>query len=91
MRALLALVALCLLSGVAVAEDVYVHGYTRQDGTEVEPYHRTSPNSTPEDNYSYRGNENPYTGKIGTEQPKEDAYSRGSDYGAKGSNPYGYR
>ncbi len=91
MRALLALLALCSLSGVAVAQDVYVHPYTRDNGTEVDGYYRTSPNSTPTDNYSYRGNENPYTGEIGTKQPNEDAYSRGSDYGARGSNPYGYR
>src|SRR5580700_1098463 len=44
----------------------YVHGYTRSNGTYVRPYYRSSPNGTVTDNYSYRGNINPYTGAVGT-------------------------
>lgn len=43
-----------------------VKGYTRSDGTQVEGYKRTAPNSTRNDNYSTRGNTNPHTGKSGT-------------------------
>jgi len=46
--------------------DVYVRGYTKKDGTYVQPHYRTSPNSTKSDNYSTKGNYNPYTGKEGT-------------------------
>jgi hypothetical protein len=46
--------------------DHAVHGYTRKDGTHVAPHHATNPNHTKNDNYSTRGNVNPYTGKAGT-------------------------
>ena len=38
---------------------VNVRGYYRSNGTYVQPYVRTSPNSTVTDNYSYPGNYNP--------------------------------
>ena len=47
----------------------YVGGYTRQNGTVVEPYHRTTPNGTTYDNYGTRGNYNPYTGEYGHRSP----------------------
>lgn len=61
--------ALLALPVVASAEDVYVHGYTRRDGTHVNPYHRTAPDSNPYNNYGTRGNLNPYTGQKGTVDP----------------------
>lgn len=45
------------------------NGYLRKDGTYVAPYFKTAPNSTRVDNYSTKGNENPYTGKKGTVEP----------------------
>lgn len=45
---------------------VHVNGYTRKDGTYVAPHERTAPNSTKNDNWSTKGNVNPYTGKAGT-------------------------
>ncbi len=39
----------------ARASDVYVHGYTRDNGTYVEPYHRSSPDSSLSNNYNYNG------------------------------------
>jgi hypothetical protein len=50
----------------------YTHGYTRRDGTHVQGYHATNPNRTRNDNYSTRGNVNPYTGKLGT-KPRDEA------------------
>jgi hypothetical protein len=50
--------------------DEYVRGYTRQDGTHVDGYYRTDPNNTQYDNYSTKGNVNPYTGKAGTKIPQ---------------------
>jgi hypothetical protein len=44
----------------------YTPGYTRKDGTRVSGYRATNPNDTVRDNYSYRGNAIPYTGRIGT-------------------------
>ena len=51
------------------ASDVHVHGYTKKDGTVVQPYTRTHENSTQKDNFSSKGNVNPYTGKVGTKEP----------------------
>lgn len=49
---------------------VSVRGYTRRStGTYVAPHYRTSPNSTRYDNYSTRGNYNPYTGRTGYTSP----------------------
>ncbi len=45
-----------------------VKGYTKRDGTHVAPSHATNPNGTRTDNYSHKGNVNPYTGKEGTKQ-----------------------
>jgi hypothetical protein len=58
---------------------VYVSGYTKSNGTYVEPYFRTSPNSTRNDNYSTVGNVNPYTGTSGT-KPADSYYSSPSTY-----------
>lgn len=53
------------LASSASFADVYVNGYTRQDGTYVQPHYRSNPNSTVEDNYSTYPNVNPYTGEQG--------------------------
>ena len=42
-----------------------VSGYTRSNGTYVQPHVRTMPNSTNWDNYSTKGNYNPITGSTG--------------------------
>jgi hypothetical protein len=49
----------------AQTNDVFVNGYLRNNGTYVTPHYRTSPNGTLFDNYSTKGNYNPYTGKPG--------------------------
>lgn len=48
-----------------------VKGYTKKDGTSVQPHQQTNPNGTTRDNYGTRGNVNPYTGKVGTKSPKD--------------------
>ena len=72
------LLASMVCSSVAVA-DVYVRGYTRSDGTYVAPHYRSSPNATRNDNWTTRGNVNPYTGEPGTRSPD---YGYGSSYGS---------
>jgi len=72
MKSIIALIVV-LLAILAVAStcfaDVYVHGYTKSNGTYVAPHHRSSPNSTKSDNWSTSGNTNPYTGSQGSIQP----------------------
>ena len=46
-----------------------VSGYYRSNGTYIQPYFRTAPNSTNRDNFSTKGNTNPYTGKPGWIEP----------------------
>jgi hypothetical protein len=46
--------------------DTYVRGYVKKNGTYVAPHFRSSPNRTTLDNWSTKGNINPYTGKIGS-------------------------
>jgi hypothetical protein len=65
----LVVAALAALSTIAFAQ-VYVNPYVKRDGTVVEGHFRSSPNSTDLDNYSTRGNVNPYTGEAGTKQPR---------------------
>ena len=54
----------------------YVHGYTKSNGTHVNGYHRSGRNHTKSDNYSTKGNINPYTGKAGTK-----TYNNYTNYG----------
>ena len=60
------------------AKDTYVNGYYRSNGTYVAPHYRSSPNSSTWDNYSTRGNTNPYTGQRGSTDPYK--YNSGSSY-----------
>ena len=61
--------ALLLTTVTAFAQDVYVQGYYRSDGTYVQPHYRSAPNNTTLDNWSTMGNINPYTGQAGTKDP----------------------
>jgi hypothetical protein len=49
-----------------VVADVSVKGHFRKDGTYVAPHMRSSPNASTLDNWSTKGNVNPYTGQAGT-------------------------
>ncbi len=46
-----------------------VKGYTKKNGTYVAPHYKSTPNKSKFDNYSTKGNVNPYTGKKGTVNP----------------------
>jgi hypothetical protein len=54
---------------------VYVSGYYRSNGTYVQSHYRTAPNSTNRDNFSTRGNTNPYTGQAGYITPDNSTSS----------------
>lgn len=55
-----------VLIQAGVAAQVSVRGYVRKDGTYVAPHVRSSPDSYKFNNYSSKGNTNPYTGAVGT-------------------------
>lgn len=62
----LAILFACTLAASAWSQ-THVKPHVRADGTYVEGYYRSTPNRTVDDNYSTRGNQNPYTGQQGTE------------------------
>jgi hypothetical protein len=74
-KLVLSLLMLSLLLPVLVSAQVHVQGYTRRDGTDVSPHYRSVPNHTPSDNWSTRGNVNPYTGQYGTRDPYQPLYT----------------
>lgn len=51
-----------------------VRGYYKRNGTYVQPHYRSSPNRSTFDNWSTKGNINPYTGKYGTKSPFKSSY-----------------
>ncbi len=61
------LAVVVLILSFSVFADTYVKGYYKKNGTYVAPHYRSSPNSYTYDNYSAKGNTNPYTGKQGTQ------------------------
>lgn len=78
MKTIIALALVAAFATPALA-DQYVRGYTRSDGTYVQPYHRSSPDGNPYNNYSTQGNTNPYTGERGS-QPANPYNARPFDY-----------
>jgi hypothetical protein len=66
----LAAILLFVSVGSAEAKTVKVKGYFKPSKSSyVMPSYRTSPNKTKLDNYSTKGNYNPYTGKKGYTNP----------------------
>lgn len=78
----------CLMASAASAQ-VYVDGYTRQDGTYVQPHYRSAPDGNPYNNYSTQGNTNPYTGQQGTVNPYGSSYNPPSGSSYNHNNRYG--
>ena len=75
MKARLA-IAVCLSCfATATVADEYVNSHFTKDGRYVEGHYRSSPNSTRLDNYSTKGNVNPYTGKPGYKDETDDLLS----------------
>jgi len=77
MKIVLLCIAVCANILPAVADE-YVNGYFRKDGTYVAPHYRTDPNNNAFDNYSTKGNVNPYTGQLGTVDPYKSYNSLGT-------------
>lgn len=61
---MLAVATVGMVPSVAEAS-CYTSGYTRSNGTYVNGYSRSCPDSTVTNNYTFYGNDNPYTGERG--------------------------
>jgi hypothetical protein len=63
---ILSLIAFGLFLHTSVVDAAtHVSGYFKKNGTYVNSYYRSDKNSVKYDNYSAKGNYNPYTGKKG--------------------------
>jgi len=60
---------LLILIPCLLFSQVKVRGYYRKDGTYVQPHYRSNPDGNVYNNWSTKGNINPYTGKEGTKNP----------------------
>lgn len=58
-----------LLFATSADAQQWVNGYTKGNGTYVQGYYRSTPDGNPYNNYSTRGNVNPFTGAVGTRNP----------------------
>ncbi len=68
--ALVLFVGLTFFSVSAEARTTSVKGYYKPStGRYVAPHYKTTPNQTKFDNFSTKGNFNPFTGKKGTVNP----------------------
>ena len=71
-----------------------VSGYSRSNGTYVQPHVRTIPNNTNWDNFSTKGNSNPFTGSTGyrARDYSSEAYNYGAGHtihsGSRGGQYY---
>jgi len=74
-----------LIPSISLA-DVCVRGYTKKDGTYVQPLHRSDPNPTQEDNWPSKENINPYTGKSGTKNIYDNIHNSQDDNYESGQN-----
>ena len=89
-------IIISLLAAVAAASALpalaqgqqYVSPYVRQNGTFVQGHMQTMPNSTRADNWSTRGNVNPYTGQAGTRDPNPAPTA--NPWGGLNQQPRGY-
>jgi hypothetical protein len=68
-RVMVLLLIAVLFLPVLIHAQVRVDGYYRKDGTYVQPHYRSNPDGNPYNNWSTRGNVNPYTGQPGYRDP----------------------
>lgn len=66
----MALLFCLVLPAVAFADNVWVEGYRRADGTYVEPHYRSAPNGSRYDNSSTYGDSSHTDGARGTRYPE---------------------
>ena len=65
------IIVLFLISFISILNaNTYVRGYYKSNGKYVKPHYRSSSNRTEKDNWSTKGNINPYTGKKGYKKAK---------------------
>ena len=86
------LISLTIQGQSRSSSDVYVKGYVRKNGTVVPGYYRSAPNNTNRDNFSTKGNTNPYTGSKGHIEPDNNTryYNYSNNLNSKKNNNTSY-
>lgn len=84
LRKVIILGGIVILLGQVVSAQVYVRPYVRHDGTSVQGHYRSSPDNNSYNNYSTKGNVNPYNGNVGTQDPY-----RSNSYNSPSTTSYG--
>lgn len=69
MKKVLIAATVALSACSAALADEYVQGHVTKNGTYVAPHYRSSPDSSYNNNWSVKGNVNPYTGRSGYRNP----------------------
>jgi hypothetical protein len=59
----------------------YVRGHVTKSGTYVAPHYQTNPDNSRMNNWSTKGNTNPFTGKAGTVSPYSYSPPKVQSYG----------
>lgn len=73
-----------------MAGSTYVHSYIKKDGTYVQGHMRSTPDGNFNNNWSTKGNVNPYTGEEGTKiTPPSSESTYGQPPTNDNSDPYG--
>lgn len=75
-----------LIFSLSALSQTRVKGYYKSNGTYVQPHYRSTANDIRYDNYSAKGNYNPYTGTKGT---KDHEFSGGA-FNSKKSKKNGW-
>lgn len=69
-----------------LANAEWVNGYIKRDGTYVQGYHRSDSDGSIYNNYSTKGNVNPYTGQQGYNDPYKIQKNNVNLYGTYDDN-----
>ncbi|MCO4783112.1 MAG: hypothetical protein KC646_12380 [Candidatus Cloacimonetes bacterium] len=77
MRLMTLVLGFLLVLNSNFAQDVWVKGYTKSNGTQVKGYFRTKADNNKYNNHSTKGKVNPYTGKKGSFKPKSGTWVKG--------------
>ncbi len=84
---ILTLLAAFTFSSFSAYAVVSVRGYYRSNGTYVAPHYRSNPDGNFYNNWSTKGNVNPYTGEAGTKtSPSPSSRTEINNLGSLGSN-----
>ncbi|MBI4190758.1 MAG: hypothetical protein HY525_09495 [Betaproteobacteria bacterium] len=69
MKRIIVAVLLVAFTFPAFGRSASVRGHVTKKGVYVQPHNRTTPDKSKANNYSSKGNVNPYTGKPGSVDP----------------------